>query len=260
MATVVKKKPVPKSNSKVKFSSDTEYDRVLCCGRAKSGKTFYACSYPKPFVINADKGLATVRDKNIPYIDIERMTNENKNDRDAVCRYKDVLQVVLDLKNKEGMYWEMLEEAKYVPETIVLDSVSALSDLFESEIVTKPPDGRERNECLQIQDYNLIQRRLFGLIDLLRESPYHIVCTIGIELKQDEKGAFLDNPLATGSKLGPQLPHFFDEVYFHWYDKDKKKWVLSAQQSKRFPYSGTRIGVGMEEFDNPTYAKVRGKK
>ena len=241
----------------IKISSDNGLDRVLSCGRAKTGKTFFACSYPKPFVINCDKGLATIRDKDIPYIDIERMTDDNKNDRDVLNRYKDVLQVIKDIKYQEGTYWDMLKKIKYMPETIVLDSLSALSDLMEAEIMISPPDKRDRNEQLQIQDYGLIGRRIFGLVDILREAPYHIVCTIGLDLKQSDTGSFLDQPMATGSKLGPQLPHFFDEVYLHEYDKDKEQWTLTPQQSKRFPFAGSRNGLEMKPFYNPTYDKLR---
>lgn len=257
MATT--KKPVKKS-SIIKMSSDNPYDRVFSCGRAKSGKTYFACTYPKPLVINTDKGLATVRDKNIPYIDIVRMTEENKNDRDVLCRYSDVLQIIKDLKYQEGKYWEEMESVGYVPETIIIDSISAMSDLMEAEIIIKPPDGKGRNEILQIQDYNLIQRRMLSIIDMCREMPYHFVATAGLDLKQDERGAFLDNPLATGAKLGPQIPHYFDEVYLHEYDRDKKKWTLTPMQSKRFPYAGTRKGLKMVTFDNPTYEDLKGAK
>lgn len=254
------KKTTAKKPSLIKFSSDNEFDKVLCCGRSKTGKTFFACSYPKPFVINVDKGLATVRDKKIPYIDIERMTEDNMNDRDSLCRYTDILQIIKDIKYKEGKYWDMLEAEGYVPETIVLDSISAMSDLFEAEITTKPPDGKARNETLQIQDYNLIQRRIFSLIDICREMPYHFVATTGIEVKQNERGSFLENPLATGSKLGPQIPHFFDEIYYHEYDPESNVWTLTPVQSKRFPHAGTRKGLEMTVYKNPTYEKIKGKK
>jgi hypothetical protein len=249
-----------KAASMIQFSSDNNFDRVLSCGRAKTGKTFFACSYPKPFVINCDKGLATVRDKKIPYVTVERMDDENKNDRDRLTRYKDLLQIVRDLKYQEGKYWDMLEEAKYVPETIVLDSLSAMSDLMEAEVMISPPDGKDRKEQLQIQDYGLIQRRIFGLVDILRESPYHVVCTIGIDLRQSDTGSFLDQPLATGSKLGPQLPHFFDEVYLHEYDRDKEQWTLTPVQSKRFPFAGSRKGLDMKMFYNPTFDKLKKEK
>lgn len=248
------------NSSLIKFSGDTKYDRVLCCGRAKTGKTYFACSYPKPFVLNFDKGLATVRDKNIPYIDVVRMTDDNKRDRSVLCRYKDILQVIRDIKYQEGDYWDMLKKAKYVPETIVLDSLSAMSDLMEAEIMLNPPDNKPRNEALQIQDYGLIQRRIFGLIDIAREMDYHFICTIGIELRQDEMNTFLENPLATGAKLGPQLPHFFDEVYYHEYDRKKEVWTLTPMQSKRFPHAGTRKGLNMRTYENPTYSQLKREK
>jgi len=252
-----------KSSSIIQFSSNGAYDRVLSCGTAKTGKTFFACSYPKPLVLNADKGLATVRNKKVPFIGFDRMTEETEKDKSVLCRYLDVLQVIKDIKYQEGKFWEALQKVKYVPQTIVLDSLSALSDLFEAEITVtdKPSSKTPRNGCLQLQDYNLIQRRLFGLLGILMEAPYHIVCTSGIKTETDDNMRARDNPMVTGAKLGPQIPHFFDEVYLHTYDIKGKKWALSPVQTQSFQHAGTRVGLEYKTYYNPTYAIIkRGKK
>ena len=256
-ATSTTSKKTAEASSLLRFSGDSQ-TRVsaLLCGRSKAGKTKFACSFPKPFVINTDKGLATVKKENVPFYQIERMTPENKSDKSVLKSWVDVHKILHDLKYQEGPYWEPLAEAGYMPETIVLDSVSSLSDLLEAEIIADPPNEKDRNDALQLQDYNIIQRRLFSILDLGRELPYNWICTVGIDMDKDDLGKMIENPSATGSKLGPKIPHFFDEVYYHFYDKEKGKWVLSPLQTRYFPHSGSRHYLG-EMIENPLYSKVK---
>jgi hypothetical protein len=166
-----------------------------------------------------------------------------------------------NLRNQEGEYWEELQEAGYVPETVVLDSLTALSDIFEAEITMYPPDGKDRDEALQIQDYNIIQRRLFALLDIGREMPYHFIVTAGVDLDKDALGKMIENPAATGNKLGARVPHFFDEVYLLEKEGGDEKnpdvhWLLTPAQTKRFFHSGSRWGLPIQYYKNPTYEKL----
>lgn len=255
----VEKKTITKKteNDLIKFTDDekTMYYKILCVGRTKTGKTFFAGSFPRPFVINTDKGLATLKSKNIPYLTIERMTAENMGNDSILSSWVEVRQILNDLRYQEGKYWEAVE--KYKPGTIILDSVSALSDLMEAEVIANPPDKKDRSDTLFLSDYNIIQRRLFSILDMFRELPYHVVATAGIDITQDEMQRILENPHATGSKLGPQIPHFFDEVYYHEYNKEKKVWTLTPVATKRFPHGGSRYGLEMTVFENPTFDKMK---
>lgn len=242
----------------LKWTNDVEVmkQRILLCGRAKTGKTFLAATWPKPLFINSDKGTATLRDKQIPFWDVDRPTESNK-----IRPYKMVRKMLQNLRNQEGPYWDELSEAGYIPETIVLDSLTALSDIFEAEVTMFPPDGKDRDEALQIQDYNIIQRRLFALIDIGREMPYHFIVTAGIDMDKDDMGKVIENPAATGNKLGARVPHFFDEVYVlekvGGDEKEKEAfWSLTPMQTRRFQHSGSRWGLPYQKYKNPTYEKL----
>lgn len=255
MATVTKAtKPEPKGL--VNFTSKIDNIKALLVGRSGTGKTHFSGSFPKPFFINTDKGMATLMDKNIPFVTIERMTEDNRNDENALTSWKDVWDVVQGFKTKSGAIYEELKKAGYIPETIVLDSISSLSDLLEVEVIVNPPDKKDRSDTLFLSDYNIIQRRLYSILDALRELDTHVVATAGIDLSQDEVGRMLENPAATGNKLGPRIPHFFDEVYYHSYDDKAKVWRLTPIQTSRFPHAKSRLGLEFQPIDNPTFEKV----
>lgn len=232
-----------------------KYKRILLCGPSKTGKTYFAGSFPKPIIINTDKGTATLSDLHAPYFDIEWPTAKNKS-----RPWLEVRKILKSMQNREGSYWDELVEAGYEPETVVLDSISALSDMMEEEIILYPPDGKEREETLWISDYNIIGRRLLGIVDLAKELPYNFIATAGVDRVKDDVGAILEAPMASGNKLGPRIPHAFDDVYLTEMvggDKEDAFWSLTPLQSKRFNFSGSRLGLPMKKFKNPTYEKLR---
>ncbi len=232
--------------------------KVLSVGPSKTGKTFFACSWPKPIIINTDKGLSTIRESHVPFFTIHRMTDEDV-ESDNLCSYRDVLSIMMSLKTKKGTYWDMLSEANYVPETLVIDSLSALSDIMEAEILYRNPPtekGNKRAGALFLQDYNLIQNRMLLLIDKAKELNLNLVCTAGINVVQDDQQRRFEAPMVSGNKLGPKVAHAFDDVYLHYYDGKEKAWFLSPEQTRSFSFSGTRYKIPMEPVKNPVYKKM----
>jgi hypothetical protein len=130
--------------------------------------------------------------------------------------------------------------------------------MMEEEIILNPPDGKDRDETLWISDYNIIGRRLLGIVDMARELPYNFIATAGIDRVKDDVGAVLEAPMASGNKLGPKIPHTFDDVYLTEQVNDKNDvfWALTPLQTKRFNFSGSRLGLPMKKYKNPTYEKL----
>lgn len=254
--------------SYLKKTSDEEVRKmsVLLCGRNKTWKTTLASQFPKPLIINTDPNIAALEDLNIPMFNIERMTEENKKDKDKLLSFKDVRKIIVNLRDKDGPFYDELKEEGYEPETIVLDSISSLSDLMESEIMVSPPitdkgvEGGQRNDALQLQDYNRVQRRLFGVLDLFRNLPYHKVATCWLDLSTDDRNRIVEQPAATGSKLGPKIPHFFNEIYLLTRD-DKENFgdvTLSVVPTRTASFPGS-LKKGLRKvktIKNPTYEKI----
>lgn len=238
-------------------SKQDTYQKVkaLLVGRPKVGKTTLAASFPKPFVIDTDHGLASVADQGVPYLRIERPTKEDYND--TPCGFMDVRRVLISIKDKKGDVWDALKELEYIPETIIIDSLTALSDYMEEELVINPPyEKKGGEETLQIQDYNLVQRRLFGIVNLAKSIDTHLVCISGVEWTEDDRKKMSENPALTGNKLGQRISYLFDDIYFMWYDQERKKRMLTTVPTRTFQHSGTRHKVPMKDFVEPDFNQL----
>jgi hypothetical protein len=231
-------------------NEEVNHPRILLCGKPKKGKTHFIGTCPKPFIIDTDHGTLSIAQKHIPRYKLYRHKFESGDQS-----YMTVNNIIADLREKRGPVWEALEQAKYVPETIALDSASALSDLMEVGIVNHPPNGKDRDGItLTLPDYNIIQRRLFGIIDNLKSLPYMVVVTMGIDVELDEFNRLIESPSATGRKLGPKLPHFFDDIFKCDYDEKKEVWTMSPVATKQFEHAGTRNeGIPLKVYENPSW-------
>lgn len=248
-----KKTTVTKDGSLLKKGKTRKAEKykILLVGPAKTGKTYFACSWPKPLVINTDFGLKGLE---VPSFDIERYSQEGSRDKDVLCSWRDVYEILDNLRYQKGKFWDVLKDENYIPETIVLDSISSLTDCMEAEIILSNPDRKGK---LQIQDYDTIKRNTLELVSTATRClpAYHFIATIGIDVREDNLGVTREQPMATGRKLGPSIPHYFDDVYICSYEKGK--WILSPKQTTRVKYSGTRSNVPLEDFENPTYEKMK---
>jgi hypothetical protein len=243
----------------ISFSDDAseQFVKVLLCGPSKSGKTYLAGSFPDPVFLNFDKGMKTLSKLHVPFITFYR-SDEGLKDG-MLHTWLDVHEVIRNFKNKEGKYWNALVEKKYVPKTLVLDSLSSMSDVLEVDLLENPPTDSKggRKAGLELQDYNVMKQRILGIIDSLREVNMHLVVTSGVEMDKDDQGKMLEIPISTGRKVGMTVPHYFDDVYRMHYDKDKEKWIADPQQSRYFIYAGSRHDIPMEPIENPTFNKIK---
>lgn len=219
---------------------------VMVLGAAKSGKTTFGCTFPGVVILDTDLGTSVARDKKIPSLTITPI--EDKKGRETHLVLNDILS---GFRKKSGELYTFLGD--YKVKTIFLDSGSMLSDLLEVDATIKPRDGKPRDGTLQLQDYNWIQRRLYQIIRDFAALPYNFVVSFGIDQRQDSAGRLKENPAATGQKLGPQLPHFFDDVLRFYYDPSGKRFMCSPVPSRTFEHAGSRLHVPMKEYSNATY-------
>ena len=257
-----------KTTAKKKYSqglSDiaSAYVRGLSVGYSKVGKTHFALTFPNPVIANADAGLATDIPVNcktdpcvFPFVRWTEDVGENE-----LWSWRDLHQLVLELKYRKGNLWDEVKSYGYEPETLIIDSGTTFCDIFAHEItVDKAHTDKSGThmETLQLQDYNLVMQRFFNILDAVKTLPMHVWMTAELADKQDDMQRRYQQPAMTGQALGNRLPHFFDEIYYHYTEVDKEggmKFYLTPLQSRGIEFTGSRKGIPLDVHENPSFKK-----
>jgi hypothetical protein len=262
-------KPKEKTHPKHRYSQtlseqSSPFVRVLSVGYSKVGKTHFALTFPNPVIANADAGLATsipVNCKVDPCVFNFVRWSEDIGE-DELWRWQDLHQLALELKYQKGPLWNEIKSYGYTPETLIIDSGTAFSDLFAYQI-TIEDDHKDKTgkhmETLQLQDYNLIMQRFFNIMDVVKTIPMHVVMTAELADKQDDMQRRYQQPAMTGQALGNRLPHFFDEIYIHYTEVTKDggmHFYLTPVPMRGFEHIGSRKGIPLEPHENPSFAKL----
>lgn len=205
-------KNLPKPS--VPTSSET-YMRVLLYGATGSGKTLTAASaarHPelRPVLfLNFDDGMAS-----ITHIEgLHEVRIKTINEMLAV-----VGQLILPEDQREPEYRGF--------RTLVIDSLSAWRDATMNELVTKAVASKQRSEMTtQIQDFGQMSFTLASVIQGLRQQPFHLVFTAGLD--QEIEGDIIQRTMPL---MQPKLRESVSYMMsFIWYmaQKDGKYRMLT---------------------------------
>lgn len=184
----------------VRYSDDVSANGIksLVYGKPGVGKTPFAASAPVPIILSAEKGLLSVRDQRVPYIDISDYRS-----------LTEAFQWCMG-SNEAKQYW-----------TFALDSMSEICEVLLTERKRTQKDPRKAYG--DVADEGLAVARYFR--DNLPGKNVIIICKEEYD-KDETTGGMLYQPMMPGKQLGPKLPYFFDEV-----------WRLMAMQSGNQRYS-----------------------
>lgn len=154
--------------------------KVLVYGQAGAGKTFLASTAPDPVILSAEAGLLSLRQFDLPYIEIASIK-----DLEAAARW---------LRTEESFEFQ----------TVVIDSLSEIAEVVLSDEKGKVKDPR--------QAYGAMQDVMTQIIRMFRDMPRHIYMTAKVERQADETQRVFYYPSIPGNKASQGLPYFFDEV------------------------------------------------
>jgi len=165
------------------------YVKALTYGSAGAGKTSLIPTMPNPVILSAEAGLLSIKDSNLPYIEIDGM---------------DTL--------REAYKWLTGSDEAKAFNSVALDSISEIGEvcLAHEKAVAKDPR----------QAYGEMQAAMSEAIRLFRDLPMHVMFTAKLDKSQDETGRLLYSPSMPGSKTGQALPYFFDLVLAMRIEKD----------------------------------------
>jgi phage nucleotide-binding protein len=163
--------------------------KMLVYGQAGAGKTSLIPTMPNPVILSAEAGLLSIRDSNMPFIEIDGM---------------DTL--------REAYQWLTGSDEAKAFNSVALDSISEIGEvcLAHEKAVAKDPR----------QAYGEMQTAMSEAIRLFRDLPMHVMFTAKLDKSQDEMGRLLYAPSMPGNKTGQALPYFFDLVLAMRVEKD----------------------------------------
>ena len=236
---------------RIKYTTKDKGDphiRVLLYGEMGSGKTTAAATFPHPFIINTDKGLKTLQGRDIPYIDIVR---EEK-------VYQTILQILLALRKDRNALG-------FPVETIVIDGFTSLGELLLDEIVRENrsianwADSSGKDKAL-FDDYGMLRQRIWSIVTLLQDIPYHVVGTAWTTIEKDEiTGRIIGRPDLVG-KMRESLGGYFDEYYYMVCRQGRTGEPAYVYEAYTKPYqfyqARTRLAKLPPIIQNLTYDKI----
>lgn len=216
-----------------------KFIRCLLIGPSGAGKTRLAGAFPNPFVINCDKGLATLRQKHIPYYTIEPYTKAHT--------------IVLEIMKACKLGTAPFDSLKV--ETLVIDSLTSLSDLMELELVKFPREasGEANKEVMSLPDFRVHRRRVLNLVRYAQDLPVNVVFTANLKTDKDEiTGSLIQVPSVAGAQLPTEMPALFDEVYYMERDSKEQEYCLYTKSFRWFKEGKTRYELP-EKIKDPSW-------
>lgn len=181
--------------------------KCLVYGPAGMGKTMLTATLPAPILISAESGLLSLRRSNL-----ERVWGK---DNQSICYDVPVIQIssVEDLSDAYRWCTTAAEANNF--QSVALDSISEIAEVVLNNAKRQVKDPR--------QAYGELLEKMQTLIRLFRDiNGKHVYFSAKMEQGKDElSGITKYQPSMPGSKLGQQLPYFFDEVFRLGTNKDQ---------------------------------------
>jgi phage nucleotide-binding protein len=171
--------------------------KMLVYGQAGAGKTSLIPTLPNPVVLSAESGLLSIKDADVPYVEISSMAT-----------LREAYQWLLDGEGKEY-------------ESIALDSISEIAEVVLNYEKKKSADPR--------QAYGALAEQMGDMIRAFRDLPgRNVYFSAKLEKSTDEMGNVMYAPMMPGNKVGQSLPFFFDIVMPLRVTKDENGQTIRA--------------------------------
>lgn len=166
--------------------------KVLVYGDSGAGKTRLCGTAPAPIILSAESGLLVLRKIQIPVLQID---------------------TVKDLQDAYAFCSGSREAAQF--QTVCLDSISEIAERVLGNLKRQYKDPR--------QAYGEVIEQVTQVVRAFRDLPgKHVYFAAKMEPVKDASGITRFAPSMPGSKLGNDLPYFFDEVFRLGVSKDQQ--------------------------------------
>lgn len=204
--------------------------KILVHGNSGVGKTWLCRTLPNPIIISAESGLLTLKDCNLPYMEVK---------------------TILDLQEAFKWITESEEGKKF--DSVALDSISEISEVVLSHEKSKTKDGR--------QAYGETNESVAKIIRAFRDiKGKHVYMSAKTEKATDERGRILYSPSLVGKTLSMQIPYWFDMVFALRVEQkeDGTKWRGLLTETDDIWTAKNRGGY-LDTWEAPDLGKIIGK-
>lgn len=184
--------------------SDEETNRNVRClsyGDPGTGKTTFACTFPRPIIVNTDDGSKAVEHKHVPVINVAGDPRDRTFDL--------IIKLFQQAKKREDMF--SLDDA---PRTIVVDGYTTLTQTLKNRIMKESGKDPIRDRA-DFDVWGMLLQQLTAITEESRKLPQNVVFTCWTTTEKDDlTGEILGLPNIQGSFRRLVTGHF-DEVYYH---------------------------------------------
>lgn len=211
--------------------------KLVLYGASGTGKTVMASEAPNPIIISAEKGLLSLADKDLPYIEVKT------------------------IKSMEEAY-KYCKDCEY--DTIVVDSLSEVTQACLDEFTRKMIAESQSGKIDKRQAYGKIAEKIGNMIRNFRDLDGKNVIFIAKERRiEDDSGSVLAYEAYLPGKVLPfDLPYLVDEVFCLQMNRKGERFIQTAGDIKRIckDRSGTLDNPERPDF-NLIFDKIkRGKQ
>lgn len=201
--------------------------KLLVYGHSGAGKTWLAASAPNPIVLLTEQNG----------VQSARLSNP-----EARYAYTSSIEDVRDLLRAAQA--RALGTEQDPVDTIVIDGLTEIQRLFKDEMMQQRGDGE-----FSIAMWGELTEKMRRLLRMLRDVPYHVVCTALAEAEMEGETRHVF-PAFQGRKLYDEVMQYFNAVAYCYKQPkgDGIEHVAMFDGPSRiaakncFPLKGTRVG------------------
>ncbi len=166
--------------------------KCLVYGQAGAGKTRLIPSISDVVMISAEGGTLSIRDHDVPMIQVSNMTEVS-----------------------DAYMWALESAEARQFRCVAVDSISEIAEVLLASEKLKTKDPR--------QAYGETHERITSLVRAFRDLPGRdVYVSAKLSQAQDEMGRMLYSPAMPGKQTGQGLPYLFDEVFALRLEKDQE--------------------------------------
>lgn len=206
--------------------------KVCVYGASGAGKTRLIATTAEPtVVISAEAGLLSLRDLEIPVIEVA-----------TIADVHDAYRFIAESADARDFRW------------VCLDSVSEIAEVVLSAEKKATKDPR--------QAYGALQEQMTDLLRAFRDLPgRNVYMSAKLDRQKDElTGAMLYQPSMPGQRLGQALPYMFDELFVLRVEKDAEgapsRWL---QTSGDLQYVAKDRSGALDLYETPNLSAIATK-